>query len=346
MAVAAMAAPVPPPPDGFGGTQYVDGRGCVWQRDKTDWAARLDRAGVAVCGFPPTQSARRTDPDVDRVLAPEHPVQPPSPEDILSGQLAAGLRQGEFLADPRPAESRVTPDLPTRPDPVAVKLNALAQREAVLRSALMGGGRSDSDLCRVLGYVPDPQPIPVLGGDVTQGLCPGMRAPRPEERVTEGIRRAPRVAKAAAAPGRGAGPTATTPPPATPAGSGAAQPGGDRRAGAQALMATSRDNANTPRSSSVAARRPDAPSAEAGQRVEMIPASARYVQIGSFHDDQNAVASIRRLSAMGYRVAQQRARKDDKAARVILAGPFTDRRALIAALNRLRADGYPRAVAR
>nr|WP_252733686.1 SPOR domain-containing protein [Paracoccus marinaquae] len=78
----------------------------------------------------------------------------------------------------------------------------------------------------------------------------------------------------------------------------------------------------------------------------MIPASARFVQVGAFADDANATIVIRRLSEMGYRVGQTRSRHDGKPVRVILAGPFTDRRSLVAALNRLRAQGYPGAVAR
>ena len=78
----------------------------------------------------------------------------------------------------------------------------------------------------------------------------------------------------------------------------------------------------------------------------MIPANARYVQIGTYADEANALAALRRLSGMGYRTAQRHERSKDKVAKAILAGPFADRQALVAALSRLRANGYPRAVAR
>lgn len=372
LAVAGQAAPLPLPPDGFSGGQYVDGGGCVWQREDGGWQRRLDGAGVSVCGFPPTRSARRTDPEIERVLAPEFPPQPPSPEDVLTGQLAAGLRQGEFLADPRPMEVRRTPDLAATTDPIATQVSELARSEAALRSALSGGGAAGSDLCRLLGYVPDTATVPVLGGDVTQGMCPGMRAPKPEDRITEGVvaSAAPKVKEAGpvspsstAAVGGLSGAALRS---VTAAGAAApsAQPGQPRAAlSGQPSVAASASAAK-------AVTAPDATRGVAGQvgavgvvsrrqgaaavpatgpapaTVEMIPATARYVQIGGFRDDRNAQLAIRRLSTMGYRVAQKRGRTDDTALRVILAGPFTDRQALVAALNRLRAEGYPGATAR
>ncbi|MDP5306409.1 SPOR domain-containing protein [Paracoccus spongiarum] len=337
---AAGAAPVPAPPEGFAGLQYVDGRGCVWQKSGFDWTARLDAAGVAVCGFPPTASARRTDPALDRVLAPEHPAQAASAEDLLVEQLASGLRQGEFRADPRPPEPRAAPPAATAPDPLATSLKGLAEREALLRSALSGGERAGSGLCARLGYVPADSPIPVIGGDVTQGLCPGMRAPRPEERITAGFAGDTRPRAAAAAAGAAA-------PPAGPATAAARTVVPSPAAGSVATRAAPSVAGRGARATnSIIARRGQPGPKAVDETVEMIPASARYVQVGSFADDANATVVIRRLSSMGFRVAQQRIRKGDGPARTILAGPFTDRRALVAALDRLRRQGYPRAVAR
>ena len=78
----------------------------------------------------------------------------------------------------------------------------------------------------------------------------------------------------------------------------------------------------------------------------MIPAHARYIQIGTYVDEGNALAALRRLSAMGYRTAQRNERVKDSAGKAILAGPFTNRQALVTALTQLRTNGYPRAVAR
>ena len=84
----------------------------------------------------------------------------------------------------------------------------------------------------------------------------------------------------------------------------------------------------------------------AADRVEMIPASARYVRIGDYAAEANAAGAIRRLSDLGYRVAQTYGRRGGIRVRIILAGPFRDRRSLVEALNHLRRNGYPRAVAR
>ena len=65
---AAQAAPTPPPPADFAGTQYIDGNGCVFTRSGTDWTARQDGQGQALCGFPPSLDVRRTDPLTERAL--------------------------------------------------------------------------------------------------------------------------------------------------------------------------------------------------------------------------------------------------------------------------------------
>lgn len=78
----------------------------------------------------------------------------------------------------------------------------------------------------------------------------------------------------------------------------------------------------------------------------MIPASARYVQVGAYSDDDNAMIVLRALAARGYPTGQTRSKDGSKPLRAIMAGPFPDRQALIAALNDLRRNGYPSAVAR
>lgn len=345
LAVAGQAAPVPAPPEGFAAAQYVDGKGCVWRQAGAEWEAQLDRGGRAVCGFPPTESARRTDPDQDRILSlPVTPEPQPTPEEALLAQLSAGLRQGEFIDDPRPLEPRREPDLPVSHDQVTTDLGALARNEAAMRVALAGGADGSSDLCRTLGYRPDPDQLPVLGGDVTRGLCPGMRAPTPQERLSDGATTAP------AAPARAA--TAGTSAPASAARDTAG------KADAPAVRQASRGNisgtvdgkrASTAAPATGGARTAPAarsPAQSTVPAVEMIPASARYVQIGGYRDDENATIAIRRLSGLGYRVAQTYSQDRGARLRLVMAGPFTDRQALVAALNRLRANGYPKAVAR
>ncbi|MBU3030480.1 SPOR domain-containing protein [Paracoccus marinaquae] len=323
-AVAGHAGPVPPPPEDYGSTQYVDGNGCVYRHEDGAWVGLVDATGAAVCGFPPTVSLRAATTGAEF---------PRDPADLLAETLAAGLRQGEYLGDPRPVETKTSPDLAAPADPISEELAALARNEAALRSALIGGG-GGSDLCRLLGYRPDPEPRPVLGQDVTRGLCPGMRAPLPEERISAAEAAMPATAPAPAAvlqPAASAEARVTRPQtrPVT------AKQGADTGKAAMSLA----------KAPSLVRRGPTDPAPE-DPSVEMIPASARFVQVGAFADDANATIVIRRLSEMGYRVGQTRSRHDGKPVRVILAGPFTDRRSLVAALNRLRAQGYPGAVAR
>ena len=332
-----QAAPVPQPPPDFAGGQYIDGDGCVFLRDGSGWVPRLDRSGAAICGFPPTLSSRRTDPDSERVLHTAQEESQPSAEDILIETLASGLRQGEFNADPAPVAERRDPPILRRNDPVTDELGQLVAQQAALRGVLSGAAGSSSRLCDLLGYQPVRNAAPILGGDVTQGLCAGMRAPVPEERIIEVGKRDERE-KAQVASSAGPETKRYGPP-------GAASVAADRRT--DNVVSPTRKSDPAQAASSALGRQPAHRSAEAqAPTVEMIPASARYVQIGGYADDGNAVSAIRKLSAMGFRVAQRRDRDGDRVLRVILAGPFTDRRDLVEALNRLRDSGYPKAVAR
>ncbi|MDO5648059.1 SPOR domain-containing protein [Paracoccus sp. (in: a-proteobacteria)] len=290
---AMMAAVWAAPPDDFAGAQYIDAAGCVMLRDGDGWTARRDRSGAPVCGFPPSF--------VDA------PVATMSPQDAVMEQLSAGLRQGEWQADPRaPAEIADGP----RPDGTLNAQQQLAQMAVAQRAVeqALSAPVPGSDVCARLGYRVEPGAQPLLTGDVTQGLCPGMRAPLPQPRTV-------------------AGQGAETPKPAPVV---AAKPAPPR----------AKPAAQPPRPVRVAA----APTAQPGP--EMIPASARYVQVGVYQDAGNAQVVIRSLSSLGYPVAQGRTPGGDAPARVVMAGPFADRQALIAALNRLRGNGWPNAVAR
>ena len=80
--------------------------------------------------------------------------------------------------------------------------------------------------------------------------------------------------------------------------------------------------------------------------AEMIPASARYIQVGAFQDGENALIVLRALSERGYPVAQTRITQKAKDMRVIMAGPFPDRQRLVEALSDLRRTGYAGAMPR
>ncbi|WP_080622095.1 SPOR domain-containing protein [Paracoccus yeei] len=74
----------------------------------------------------------------------------------------------------------------------------------------------------------------------------------------------------------------------------------------------------------------------------MIPATARYVQLGRFPDPAQAERAAGRAAALGYPVLRGTGR--DSA--TLLAGPFDTREAIVRALNRLRRAGFAAAVAR
>ncbi|TGN42964.1 hypothetical protein E4L95_20870, partial [Paracoccus liaowanqingii] len=169
MGAAAQAAPSPPPPDGFAGGQYIDASGCVFTRDEADWTARIDGQGRAVCGFPPSLAARRTDPVADRVL-PLTEEAPPDVETLLMEQLSRDLRPGEWTADPRPAEVRSDPAPSRRPDPMQTAVEDAMTLTPALREA--SGLAGSADLCARLGYRPDPEGT---RQGLSLGLCPGMR---------------------------------------------------------------------------------------------------------------------------------------------------------------------------
>ncbi|WP_165455667.1 SPOR domain-containing protein [Paracoccus subflavus] len=319
-----LAAPEPPPPGDYPGAQYIDRTGCVFLREGTEWMPRLDGQGQPVCGFPPSKPA-----EPDLAAAP-----PPSVEEVLTDALAEGLKPGDLLTD-KPAE----PLREVAPDPAQAALVETLAREAALDRRLrdITAPSAPVGLCARLGYRPataaDQQP----GNDVTQGLCPGMVAdPKP-------VLAQSTVQPAADADRAPQPDTAPVPQDATPPKS-AVQPAPTRSAKPQAPAVPSRP-------SSVVARR-DAPGRTGPNRtaspgaVEMIPAHARYVQIGVYADEGNALAALRGLSVMGYRTAQRSERIGDGIAKAILAGPFTDRQALVRALTLLRSSGYPRASAR
>lgn len=314
----AGAWPVPPPPEGFPGGQYIDGAGCVFVREGADWSARRDAQGRGLCGFPPSLGARRTDPGAERVLPlTAAPAAAPDATTLLVEQVSRDLRPGEWAADPAPAEIRAEPAPSRRPDPMQTAIRDAVTMAPALREAA-GLGGSDA-LCARLGYIPDPQ-AGRIGS--TAGLCPGMRPPT----EVAGVTRLPRETAPA--------PTAAPP-----------------RARRTTASGPARTVAHTAAVARQPARRASPPAATATATAtvagpEMIAASARYVQVGAYGDDAAAAAALRAIAARGYPAAQGRAGRDGAPLRLILAGPFPDRQGLVAALNDLRRNGFSGAVAR
>ncbi|MFC0202327.1 SPOR domain-containing protein [Paracoccus rhizosphaerae] len=310
---AASAAPVPPPPQDYQGGQYIDGQGCVFTRAGSDWSARTDGAGQPLCGFPPSLDARRTDPEADRVLPLTRTEVPADPQTLLMEQLSQELRSGEWASDPAAPQQRAAPEPARRPDPMSdVLRDALAAAPSMRAAA---GLSASPELCARLGYK---APADADAQSPGLGLCPGMQA----------------------GPTMAAIPAATTEPAPQPKRQTAVQtPSAPKHA------PTVRQQPAAQAAAVVASRRTQpARKPEAGP--EMIPPTARYVQVGAYADGDNAMIVLRALAARGYPTGQARSRAKTGPMRVIMAGPFADRQALIRALNDLRANGYPGAVAR
>lgn len=319
----AHATPSPFPPADYPGDQYIDGQGCVYNRAGTQWKPRLEKSGEKLCGFPPSLDSRRTDPDTLTVLAPLHPPQSPDPETLLREALAQGLRQGEFTADPRPQEARSEGKLPDFGQDISARVKGLIQARQEIR-AQMAGALADSGLCAQLGYRIVTDAGPIIGGDVTQGLCPGMRADLPSRRiVASGRTEAKRV-------------TPNTDSVSASIGATKSAPAGMSRSARPETMPRSATARNLRRSPI----KPAPPKSNHVATQEMIPAAARYVEIGDFADESSARPVIHALSGLGFPVSKGQRQVAKRNSTVILAGPFDDRGALVAALNTLRGRGY------
>ncbi|MDO5632951.1 MAG: SPOR domain-containing protein [Paracoccus sp. (in: a-proteobacteria)] len=321
---AAWAEPRPaemPPPD-FVSAQYIDSRGCVFQRHDGRWRARLGPDDQPVCGFPPSTVLRR----VDSGVLPRMPEPAPiSPEQRLMATLAAGLRDGE-LTDDRALREEIRPAAPT-PRPASgplAELDAMVAAAPALRAGMTAGLRPNDRLCALLGYEGQGRRLPTLGHDVTQGFCAGLTAP---ELAPMPVANA-RVAKAQIG-------MLATKSRQSPAASTDIAPSSTSRRQATAPHRATAAKADAP----LAVRRPQP------LRPEMVPASARYVLMGRFADQKAADDVIARLTALGYPVSRGKSRVNGTDAVAVLAGPLSDRQSVIAALNDLRGRGYRSAVA-
>lgn len=335
--VVAMAGPRPaeaPPPD-YPGDQYIDSNGCVFRRDGDAWAARLQRDGQTLCGYPPSLALRHPGHAAGKAAVADAPPRP-SMEEALAAVLAEGLRDGELVGDYRPAQEirRVETQRPAAGSDL--DLAAMAAAAPGIRAAMAAGARPNSRLCALLGHDGAATGPMVLGGDPTRGFCGGLTAPQMQPVLS------PVPADGAASPD-GGGPVA-----------------GDHRAVAamsddspamrgkgerpDKVAAVARSAAAKPGAVTAAqkpAPAPGRPTRQAAQ-VEMVPHWARYVQLGAYDGEKPAQTVIRWVAGMGYPMG----RKVEDQRVLVLAGPFDDRRALIAALNDLRGRGFDGAIAR
>lgn len=311
----AMAlSPAEHPPEGFTARQYIDSKGCVFTRDQGgDWQARLARDGARICGYPPTLSLREA--------APAPPGQDLAKQDGVEAELAA--RVAIALGPSAPAASALAEIKGDHTQPADGPAAAIAAELAsgpAVRSAMTGAAAPHNRLCDLLGS--DPQAAaPAIGQDPTLGYCGALRQLD-----------LPAMAKQA---------PAGTPPKAD----GAAQP--------EPSLATA-----TLRPSAAAARQ--APKAtlpaQTAPRVktpapqnsgrDMIPAGARFVQVGIYGDPANASRAAAQIVKMGLPVVESHTTTQGKPARIIMAGPFNGREPVVVALNQLRNAGFRDAYAR
>lgn len=321
-AESALAAPVPSPPDDYSSDQYVDGRGCVFNRDDHGWKNRVDSKGRHICGFPPSLSVRRTDPDTVSVLSGEAQPVRPDPEMDLTRQLASGLRRGEFVADKRAPE-------PLKELPVSDGgLGALIEEQIRLQNALQtafAGDLGNTEICRSLGYHPSRDVRPIWGRDVTQGFCPGMIASEPGLKISYPAS----DANDAEEKNNPAGIVVASTSPNLPKPAERALPRPTRKPHHEVVR-----------------RKRIKPASTTGAPVELIPATARYVEVGTYAVTNAAATAKQRIARLGYPVGSGQQVTEKGIYNQVFAGPFDDRRSLVVALKLLREKGFPSAYAR
>ncbi|MBJ6371034.1 hypothetical protein [Sedimentitalea arenosa] len=94
-----LSGPADSPPPGFAGTEYVDGRGCVFARASIDgvvtWVPRRDATRVQVCGRTPTRTAAMATP------APRSAAAPAGQTRIIPRHVYDNRRNTVVMAVPR-----------------------------------------------------------------------------------------------------------------------------------------------------------------------------------------------------------------------------------------------------
>lgn len=316
-ALAEGPPPAEPPPRDFPARQYIDSRGCVFARDDAGrWLARLARDGTPICGYPPSLSVRglngrprlrALDPDAGRSRADLL-------RQALSETVITNLRPGELASDPRRMEE--LPDLGPEPasSAPAEALKAAVAAAPAIRQEMAGALQPNRRLCALLGH----DGRPVAGGDghdPSRGYCASL-SEMDLARLSFSRPLVDPVAALAPDPVRASPPAGT-------------------------------DRAAPPK----AADRPSAPPVR-GKRarlpapIGMIPAGARYVQLGMFADPAEAARVSRAAMQLGYRVSRGRGIRGGRSVELILAGPFDDRETIVRALDALRRAGHAGAVPR
>ncbi len=307
-----------PPPD-FRGTLFIDAAGCVRERAGPDWLPRLLPDGGPDCGYPPTPLPEAPPRTSDLPLPPGVP----EAEARLLVTMAEGLRPGDFLP-PVPV-----PDPPKLRHPALDSIQLAMSAEGMAARAVVADNRPNARLCALLGQQGGADAVP--GSDPSRGFCPGA-APQP---IAAALRPAARlVERGEAAADRidrpsPAGASGSMPPAAPPGLAPPARPLRVRPAAAADL----RGGAAPVRPAGVAPARK-----AAALDAAMIPAGARYLQLGLQADPVAARSLFDRIAALGLPVAQGRVAGG--AGILVMAGPFEGREAIVRAHDRLRAAGF------
>jgi cell division septation protein DedD len=312
--------PLEQPPEDFAGAQYIDSAGCVYLRQGSVWAPRLDRDGTVICGYPPSLPTLSTPTDGGHDAALR-----------LSVTLAEGLRNSDLRDDPADPLRR-EPVEPKRPNTDQLAdLNASLRSVSAMRAAAVEKPGGSTPLCALLGY---DEAGPDGGNNQTLGFCGGGSADL--QPISAATRRDDDGAGAAEVDLAARSPTARKPQAEKPKPQPPAAGSHLATAGSGASGAVVGKDGSAKGAARTAERVPP----------DLIAAGARYVQVGRYADPAAAEAVILRLVGAGYPVARGRRPDAEEGGRLILVGPFADRQALATALGRLRQSGYPKAVAR
>lgn len=307
-----------PPPD-FTAGQYIDSKGCVFLRTDGDWRGRIERDGAPVCGYPPTLSARRTGPDSPAALFPE-PELPRAAriERDLTEAIIPNLQAGELAPAEDKGAQEVPAERPPGPTPAPASdplgLGAVVATVPEVARQVAGAGRTDR-LCALIG---GRTALPGGGLD----LCGFGPAP---------LAALSRSGQPGALSGKVEDSKAVAGSPEREAAQRTAKDTSRRQAGKgdTGRQAAGRGDRDRPRPGT--AQRP------AGDDPRLVPAGARFVQVGSFRDPQQARAMSRKLAGMGLPVVAG----TEGEGHLVMVGPLAGRESVVRMIDRLRRAGYP-----
>lgn len=336
LALAQDLRPAEVPPADFPARQYIDSKGCVFLLDPGGrWQARVARDGAPICGYPPTLSARgqggrprlrALDPNAGRSRAELL-------EAALSQTVITAAQPGELTSDPQPMQK--LPDM--GPEPMAAApvdaLRATVAAAPAVRQDMGGGLKPNLRLCELLGYDGRAKAAH-LGDDPSQGYCNSL----PEADLSRLSFLRPVGSAAAPAPAEATAKAATDPGkvPTKPVAVAAKQ----ARSVATGTVRTAKADVRAPKPAVEPTKARTAKPQPETPAPGMIPAGARYVQLGTFGDPGNADRAAQRVAGLGHPVLRGKDKVGAREVQIIMAGPFKDRKTIVRALDSIRRAGF------